>query len=201
MPSFYPDGEYDIAGFAVGVVDRERLIDGSRIIHGDKIIGLASTGLHSNGYSLARKVFFEHLGMKVDSKINEFGCTVGEELLKPTRIYVKTVLELMKDFDIKGIAHITGGGITENLPRVLSEGCQAKIKRGSWDLLPVFKYIQKNGNIDDDEMHRDFNMGIGMILVVPDKEVDKIMAKTVGLGEKVYLIGEITEGENRVVYV
>jgi len=201
MPSFYPEGEYDIAGFAVGVVDREKLIDGSRIIHGDKIIGLASTGLHSNGYSLARKVFFEHLKLKIDSNVNEFGCTVGEELLKPTRIYVKTILELMKDFDIKGIAHITGGGITENLPRVLSEGCQAKIKLESWDLLPVFKYIQKNGNIDDDEMRRDFNMGIGMILVVPDKEVDKIKAKAEGLGEKVYLIGEITEGENRVVYV
>ncbi len=201
MPSFYPKGEYDIAGFAVGVVDRERLIDGSRITQGDKIIGLASTGLHSNGYSLARKVFFEHLQLKIDSKVNEFGCTVGEELLKPTRIYVKTVLELMKGFDIKGIAHITGGGITENLPRVLSEGCQAKIKRESWDVLPVFKYIQKNGNIDDDEMHRDFNMGIGMILVVPDKEVDKIKAKAERLGEKVYLIGEITEGENRVVYV
>jgi len=201
MPSFYPKGEYDIAGFAVGVVDRERLIDGSRITQGDKIIGLASTGLHSNGYSLARKVFFEHLGLKIDSNVNEFCCTVGEELLKPTRIYVKTVLELMKGFDIKGIAHITGGGITENLPRVLSEGCQAKIKRESWDVLPVFKYIQKNGNIDDDEMHRDFNMGIGMILVVPDKEVDKIKAKAERLGEKVYLIGEITEGENRVVYV
>ena len=133
--------------------------------------------------------------------INEFGCTVGEELLKPTRIYVKAVLELMKDIDIKGIAHITGGGITENLPRVLSEGCQAKIKRESWDVLPVFKYIQKNGNIDDDEMRRDFNMGIGMILVAPNKEVDKIKAKAERLGEKVYLIGEITEGENRVVYV
>ncbi|MBI5043004.1 MAG: phosphoribosylformylglycinamidine cyclo-ligase [Nitrospirae bacterium] len=201
MPSFYPEGEYDIAGFAVGVVDRERLIDGSRIIHGDKIIGLASTGLHSNGYSLARKVFFEHLKLKVDSFIDEFGCTVGEELLKPTRIYVKTILELMKVFDLKGIAHITGGGITENLPRVLSEGCQANIKRGSWNVLPVFKYLQKNGNIDDDEMYRDFNMGIGMILVVPDKEFDKVMANAERLGEKVYLIGEIAEGENRVIYV
>lgn len=201
MPSFYAEGEYDIAGFAVGVVDRERLIDGSRIIHGDKIIGLASTGLHSNGYSLARKVFFEHLKLKVDSFIDEFGCTVGEEILKPTRIYVKTILELMKVFDLKGIAHITGGGITENLPRVLSEGCQANIKRGSWNVLPVFKYLQKNGNIDDDEMYRDFNMGIGMILVVPDKEFDKVMANAERLGEKVYLIGEIAEGENRVIYV
>ena len=129
MPSFYSEGEYDIAGFAVGVVDREKLIDGSQIKAGDKIIGLASTGLHSNGYSLARKVFFDHLRLKVDSFIDEFDCTVGEELLKPTRIYVKTVLGLMKDFEIKGIAHITGGGITENLPRVLPEGYQAIIKK------------------------------------------------------------------------
>jgi phosphoribosylformylglycinamidine cyclo-ligase len=133
--------------------------------------------------------------------INEFGCTVGEELLKPTRIYVKTILELMKNFDIKGIAHITGGGITENLPRVLPEGCQANIKKESWDVLSVFEYIQKNGSIDDDEMYRDFNMGIGMILVAPDKDVDKITAKAERLGEKVYLIGEIAEGENRVAYV
>lgn len=200
MPSFYSEGEYDIAGFAVGVVDREKLIDGSQIKAGDKIIGLASTGLHSNGYSLARKVFFDHLRLRVDSFIDEFGCTVGEELLRPTRIYVKTILGLMKNFEIKGIAHITGGGITENLPRVLPEGYQAIIKRESWDALPVFKYIQKNGNIDIDEMYRDFNMGIGMILVAPDAEIEKIKTKAEELGERAYVIGEIKKGESRVVY-
>lgn len=200
MPSFYPEGEYDIAGFAVGVVDREKLIDGTQIKTGDKIIGLASTGLHSNGYSLARKVFFDHLNLKVDSFIDEFDCKVGEELLKPTRIYVKTILGLMKNSEIKGIAHITGGGITENLPRVLPDGTAAEIKRGNWEIHPVFNYLQKNGNIDIDEMYRDFNMGIGMILVVSDKDVDKIKKKAEGLGEKVYIIGQIKAGEKRVVY-
>jgi phosphoribosylformylglycinamidine cyclo-ligase len=200
MPSFYSEGEYDIAGFAVGVVDREKLIDGSQIKAGDKIIGLASTGLHSNGYSLARKVFFDHLNLKVDSFIDEFDCKVGEELLKPTRIYVKTILGLMKNSEIKGIAHITGGGITENLPRVLPDGTAAEIKRGNWEIHPVFNYLQKNGNIDIDEMYRDFNMGIGMILVVSDKDVDKIKKKAEGLGEKVYIIGQIKAGEKRVVY-
>jgi len=191
MPSFYEDGEYDFAGFVVGVVDMEKVIDGSSITFGDKIIGIGSSGIHSNGFSLVRKVFFDHLKMKPEEYVDELGCTVGEELIKPTKIYVKTVLNIMRDFKINGIAHITGGGLLDNIVRVLPEGCRANINMGSWDILPIFEYMKNKSNVDDEDMLRTFNNGIGMVLVVPAEDADDIMIRLNGLNEKAYIIGEI----------
>jgi phosphoribosylformylglycinamidine cyclo-ligase len=191
MPSFYEDGEYDVAGFVVGVVDMEKVIDGSSITVGDKIIGIGSSGIHSNGFSLVRKVFFDSLKMKPDDYVDELGCTVGEELIKPTKIYVKTVLNIMRDFQINGIAHITGGGLLDNIVRVLPKGCRANINMGSWDILPIFDFLKNKGNVDNEDMLRTFNNGIGMVLVVPAKDADEIMIRLNGLNEKAYIIGEI----------
>jgi len=191
MPSFYEDGEYDAAGFVVGVVDKGKVIDGSSITYGDKIIGIGSSGIHSNGFSLVRKIFFDHLKMKPEDYIEELGCTVGEELIKPTKIYVKTVLNIMRDFQINGIAHITGGGLLDNIVRVLPKGCSANIHMGSWDVLPIFEYMKNKGNVDDEEMLRTFNNGIGMVLVVPAADAEEIMLRLKGLNEKAYIIGEI----------
>jgi len=191
MPSFYEDGEYDAAGFVVGVVDKEKVIDGSSITYGDKIIGIGSSGIHSNGFSLVRKIFFDHLKMKPEDYIDELGCTVGEELIKPTKIYVRTVLNIMRDFQINGIAHITGGGLLDNIVRVLPKGCSANIHMGSWDVLPIFEYMKNKGNVDDEEMLRTFNNGIGMVLVVPAADAEEIMLRLKGLNEKAYIIGEI----------
>ena len=193
MPGFYADGEYDMAGFTVGVVERDNLIDGSSITVGDRLIGLASTGLHSNGYSLARKVIFERMGLKIDSILPETGRTVADELLTPTRIYVKSVLNLLRDFKIHGIAHITGGGLLENIPRVLPNGCKAVLQRGSWTTLPIFDILQKAGNIEETEMLRTLNCGIGMVLAVPEKETDDILLRLSGLSEKAFVIGEIAK--------
>ncbi len=200
MPGFYADGEYDLAGFAVGIVDRTKMIDGSRIRPGDVLVGLASSGLHSNGYSLARKVFFDAAGLKIDSHVPELGKTVADELLTPTRIYVKNVLALMDEFDIKGLAHITGGGITENLPRVFPDGCRARIRKGSWDIPPVFDFIREKGRVDEAEMFRDFNMGIGMIAVIGADEAESFAKKAAALGEKTYVMGRIIAGEKGVEY-
>jgi phosphoribosylformylglycinamidine cyclo-ligase len=201
MPSFYAEGEYDLAGFAVGVVEKKGLIDGSGIRPGDQLIGLASSGLHSNGYSLVRKVLFEKAGYGVADILSELGGpTLGEALLTPTRIYAKTVLALLKECDIRGMAHITGGGITENTPRMLPKGTQALIRRKSWDVPPVFKLIQKKAGVDDTEMYRSFNMGIGMILAVPRKDVERAFKKAVKLGEKAFLVGEVIKGRPGVRY-
>ena len=159
MPGFYAEGEYDLAGFAVGIVEKSKIIDGSKIKPGDMLVGLASSGLHSNGYSLARKVFFEAAGLKIDSHVPELEKTVADELLTPTRIYVKNVLALLGEFGVKGLAHITGGGITENLPRVFPENCRARVRRGSWEILPVFKFIREKGRIDEAEMLPRFQYG------------------------------------------
>lgn len=201
MPGFYAEGEYDLAGFAVGIAEKSKIIDGSKIKPGDKLVGLASSGLHSNGYSLARKVFFDAAGLKIDSHVPELNKTVADELLTPTRIYVKNVLALINDFDIKGLAHITGGGITENLPRVFPEGCRARVQRGSWEILPVFKFIREKGRIDEAEMLRDFNMGIGLVAVIGREEAEAFANTAAGLGEKAYIIGEITAGEKGVEYI
>jgi len=201
MPSFYGEDEYDLAGFAVGVVEKKKIIDGSKIKPGDQLIGLASSGLHSNGFSLVRKVLLEKSGYGVDDTLTELGqTTLGESLLTPTRIYVKTVLALMKDFDIHGMAHITGGGITENTPRMLPKGTQALIRKGTWDIHPIFKLIRKKAGVDDAEMYRDFNMGIGMIIAVPKKQAEAVMKKAAKLGEKAFLIGEIVKGKQVVKY-
>jgi phosphoribosylformylglycinamidine cyclo-ligase len=201
MPSFYGENEYDLAGFAVGVVEKKNIISGSRIKPGDRLIGLASSGLHSNGYSLVRKVLFDKAGYGVDDTLTELGGPkLGEVLLTPTRIYARTVMALLKEFDIRGMAHITGGGITENTPRILPKGVQALIRKKTWDVPPIFKLIQKKAGVDDTEMFRAFNMGIGMVLVVPKNQSDKIIKKAAKLNEKAFLIGEIVKGKPGVKY-
>ncbi|MCC6543048.1 MAG: phosphoribosylformylglycinamidine cyclo-ligase [Nitrospirae bacterium] len=200
MPAMYQDSEYDLAGFSVGVVERDRIIDGSRVRPGDKIIGLASSGLHSNGYSLARKVVFDKMGFKVTDTMDILSKTIGEELLTPTRIYVKTVLHIINNFDVKGVAHITGGGLTENIPRVLPEGAEAVLYPGRWNAQAIFYLIEKWGNIERDEMYRDFNMGIGMVMILPDEQVEDSLKELERCGEEPYIIGEITEGSRKVVY-
>jgi len=195
MPGMYSGGEYDLAGFSVGVVDNEKIIDGSSITSGDQIIGIASTGLHSNGFSLARKICIEILKIDLDTQPNDLNQSLGEELLTPTRIYVKSILNLIKTFEIKGIAHITGGGLLENIPRILPRHCKAIINRNSWEKPPIFDLLKKGGNIPDDEMYRTFNYGIGMVLVVAKEEVDDIIGLLSGLGDQAYLIGEIAQAE------
>ena len=194
MPGFYEVGEYDIAGFAVGVVEKDEIIDGRNIKSGDVVIGLASSGVHSNGYSLVRKLFFDVMGWDKDRYVEEFGKTLGEELITPTKLYVKPVLELKKEVEIKGIVHITGGGFTENVPRVLPDNVDVIIDKNSYPVLPVFKMMQKLGNIEDEEMYRTFNMGIGMMMVVNAADAEKAVAKLNSIGEKAYIIGKVVEG-------
>jgi phosphoribosylformylglycinamidine cyclo-ligase len=193
MPGFYPPNEYDLAGFVVGLVDADEIIDGSDIAIGHQLIGLASTGLHSNGYSLVRRIFFDGLRMSLDDYVEDFGRTVGEELLEPTRIYVDTVNPLIRNFHISGISHITGGGITENLPRVLPAHCQAIIRRSSWTPQPIFEFIRKAGEISQEEMMRTFNNGIGMIIIVAEQDVQDVMNQIEAMGEKAFQIGRIKE--------
>ena len=195
MPGFYKAGEYDLAGFTVGIVEDSQLIDGSGVTVGDKLIGIASSGLHSNGYSLVRKVLLDKYKMDLEKRVEEIGEVLGEELLRPTRIYVKTILNLTRDFNISGIAHITGGGITGNLPRVIPKGCKAIVRKGSWDIPPIFSLLKEKGKIPDEEMLRTFNNGIGMILSVRSKEVEDILARLQTLGEKAYMIGEVEKTE------
>lgn len=195
MPGFYSEGEYDLAGFAVGVVERDNIIDGSSITVANKLIGITSNGLHSNGYSLARKVLFDIMGLEINSRLPGLETTVAEELLTPTRIYVKTVLNLLRDFRINGIAHITGGGLLENVPRILPNGCKAIIAKDSWETPPIFPLLQKGGGIEDMEMFRTFNCGIGMVLVVPDKEAEEILIRLSGLNEQAFVIGEVAKCE------
>lgn len=197
MPGFYADGEYDIAGFTVGVVEKEKIIDGSSICTGDLLIGIASSGLHSNGYSLARRIIFDKMQLSINDQIDELGCTVADALLTPTRIYVKTVLNLLANYTIKGIAHITGGGLLENIPRVLSFGCKAQLKSDAWEKPAVFHLLQTAGNVETNEMHRTFNMGLGMVLVVAPEEADAIITQLHGLGEKAWLVGEIKDNNNQ----
>lgn len=205
MPSFYPEGEYDLAGFAVGVVERGKIIDGSAIRPGDRLVGIASSGLHSNGYSLARKVVFERMKWKPNKRVGGISRTIGEELLVPTKIYVKPLLDLLRHFRIHGMAHITGGGITDNLPRVIPPGCKAVIRLGSWPVPPIFRVLQDAGQVADQEMLRTFNNGIGMILAVAAKEADGVIARLKRWKEKAYSIGEIVEklypGENPISYL
>lgn len=204
MPGCYPSGEYDLAGFVVGIVDRKKIIDGSQVQPGDQIIGLSSNGLHSNGYSLVRQIFFEHLRIDPKEMIPELGSTLGEELLKPTRIYAQSILSLIKTFPLHGIAHITGGGITDNLPRILPAPCQARIIKNSWAIPPIFPLLQRWGEISEKEMHHVFNNGLGLILIVPKNQAREILAGLEGLGEKSFLIGEIvprTKPENPIEWV
>jgi len=191
MPGLYQPGDYDLAGFVVGIGDRNALIDGSDIRVGNKIIGLASSGIHSNGYSLVRKVFFDDLGKKVDDFIEAFGCTVGEELIRPTRIYVDSLVNILRRHKINGLVHITGGGFIDNIPRILPAGCMAHIYKDSWPVLPVFSYLQAEGDISALEMYRTFNMGIGMMAIVAENNVEDLLHQFRAHGEDPYLIGEI----------
>lgn len=199
MPGMYQNGEYDIAGFTVGVVDRKKAIDGSTIAPGDAVIGLASSGVHSNGFSLVRRLLLEQKGYALTDKPAELGGkTLGEVLLEPTRIYVKQVLQLLESIQVKGMAHITGGGFIENIPRVLPEGVNVDIARGSWPVLPIFGLMQQAGGISDRDMYTTFNMGVGMVLIVPAAQADEALAIAQQAGEQAYRIGMVTEG-NRVI--
>ncbi len=193
LPSFYHKGEYDLAGFAVGVVERAAILTGEAIQPGDAVIGLASSGLHSNGFSLARRVLFEHAAVSLDSSLEGMDKTVGEVLLAPTRIYVKTVLQLIEEFSIHGLAHITGGGITGNVPRVLPKGCRADINKTAWTIPPIFTHIQQTGQVEEEEMYRVFNMGIGFVLIVPAEEEQAVIARAIELGEHAIGIGTISD--------
>ena len=193
MPGFYETHEYDLAGFAVGVVDNSKIIDGTEIRVGHKLIGIASSGIHSNGYSLVRKICFEVLKLKIDEFIPELGKTIGEELLTPTRIYAATINGLLKDLPIHGIAHITGGGIPDNLVRVVPQACSILIRDESWDVPPIFSFLQQAGNISEKEMARTFNMGLGMIVVVPDNAVLDVLQRIEAMNDRAFAIGEIRD--------
>ncbi len=200
MPGFYSDGEYDLAGFIVGVVNRDRIVTGKEVEAGDVLVGLASTGLHTNGYSLARKLLFEIAGYTPDTYVNEIKGKVGTDLMRPHRSYWPIVRRMVEADAVSAMAHITGGGITENLPRVLPKGCGAIVEINSWPVLPIFEHLQKIGNVPQDEMLRTFNMGIGMILVVPAKKFKKVQTILERCGEKGFTIGRVVKGEKRVTY-
>jgi len=201
MPGMYSDGEYDIAGFTVGIVDRPKAIDGSTIQAGDAVIGLASSGIHSNGFSLVRRLLLEQQGYALTDKPEELeGRTLGDVLIEPTRIYVKQILKLLESVKIKGMAHITGGGFIENIPRVLPEGVNVDINRGSWPVLPIFGLMQRVGSITDRDMFTTFNMGVGMVLVVPAEQAEQALAIAKEQGEQAYRIGTVTEGSKIVTF-
>lgn len=203
MPGIYQPGEYDLAGFVVGVVERDHLVDGSDIAVGHRLIGVASSGLHSNGFSLVRKVLLEQCGYSIWEEFPSLDLPLGEELLKPTRIYVETVHNLMRDFTLTGICHITGGGLPGNLPRILPRTCQAQVELNRWPIPPIFRLLQEKGNIPPQEMLRTFNLGIGLVLVVPPEQEAEVLLRLQGLNEKAYLIGAVgprKTGEPAVVF-
>lgn len=203
MPGFYQTGEYDVAGFSVGIVEKEALLDGSAVKEGDLIMGLPSTGLHSNGYSLARKIAFDRAGKTAEDHIDALGEKLGEALLRPTRIYVKDVLPILKDQPgvIHAMAHITGGGLVENVPRVLPEGLSAEIKVDAWPRLPIFDWLAAEGQVPEDDMWRTFNMGIGLAVVVAAEEAAQVKADFDGRGVRYYEIGRVIAGDQSVVFV
>ena len=198
MNGFYPQGEYDIAGFAVGVVEKSRLITSAKVKAGDVILGLPSSGVHSNGYSLVRRIVFDHKGFKGDEYMEELGRTIGEELLTPTRLYPRACLPLIEKFDIHGMVHITGGGFYENIPRALPEELAVEIDTGKWEMPAIFRLLQQWGNVAWPEMYRTFNMGIGMILIVPAAEADAVKAHLQQADEVVYEIGRVVKGNHDV---
>jgi len=201
MPGFYADGEYDVAGFIVGVVGRNRLIDGRAIRPGDALIGLPSSGLHTNGYSLARKIAFDIAGLGVDSHVPELGAPIGNVLLEPHRSYLPVIRPLLSSGLIKGMAHITGGGITDNLPRIFPDGTGAVIDRSAWQVPPIFQWLQRTGHVPDDDMLRAFNMGIGLIIACEDTDVDRVLAGLLEAGEPAAVrIGRVVPGSATVEY-
>jgi phosphoribosylformylglycinamidine cyclo-ligase len=201
MGGFYAPGEYDLAGFAVGVAERSALVTGQRVAVGDRVLGLASSGLHSNGYTLAREAIFGRMGLKLGDPIPGTGRSVVDELLEPTRIYVKPVLGVLREVTVKAMAHITGGGITENLPRVLPPGRRARIDSAAWTVPPVFRAIQRAAAVDDAEMRRTFNLGVGFVLIVAPADVAAVVERLQTAGERCFEIGEVVAGEPGVDYV
>ncbi len=193
MPGFYPDNEYDLAGFSVGIVDNPKIVDGSEIQVGDQIVGIASSGLHSNGYSLVRKICFDHLKLDVDTHVPELGQSLGETLLTPTRIYSETVQNLIRGLPIRGMAHITGGGIFNNTLRIIPQACGIVLNRDSWEIAPIFKFLREAGQVEENEMMRVFNNGIGLVAVVPDAAVQDVLARLAAMKERAFVIGEIIE--------
>jgi phosphoribosylformylglycinamidine cyclo-ligase len=200
MPGFYPHGEYDLAGFIVGVVEREKIITGKSVEIGDIVLGLPSNGLHTNGYALARKLLFEVGHYSAETYVNEIKNKVGNELMRTHKSYWPVVKKLMDGECVSALAHITGGGLSENLPRVLPRGTAAIIELGSWPVLPIFEHLQTLGNVPQDEMLRTFNMGLGMLLVVPSKKFKKAQTVLERVGEKAYTVGRIVKGERKVLY-
>lgn len=203
MPGFYKDNEYDLAGFAVGIVDNSKIIDGTEIRVGHKLIGLASSGLHSNGYALVRKICFDMLNLKLDDRIPELGKTVGEELLTPTRIYAEPIRSIIKDMPIHGLAHITGGGMVDNILRIIPKACNIMIRKDSWDVPPIFSFLQESGNISEHEMMRTFNNGIGMVMIVPDHTSQDILQRLAAMNETAFLMGEVLDcrdPSNRIIW-
>src|SRR5277367_4556987 len=198
MPGIYKPGEYDLAGFAVGLAERSQIPDPAKLRAGDAIVGLASSGLHSNGFSLARKVLIERARLKLSERLPELGCTLGDELLRPTRIYVKNVLELFDRFAIKGLANITGGGVIENLPRVMPKNLHATIRRGSWTVPQIFNLIARLGKIEQAEMDRTFNNGLGMVAIVAPGEADTIVKYLRARKQRAFIIGEVIRGARGV---
>ena len=199
MAGFYAEGEYDIAGFAVGAVEKSKIITSEKVKAGDVVLGLPSSGVHSNGYSLVRKIVFDVKGFKGDEYIDELGKTIGEELLTPTRLYPKSCLPLIEKFDIHGMVHVTGGGYYENIPRALPENMGAEIDATSWPVPPIFNLLKEWGNVDWHEMYRTFNMGIGMIIIASADEAEKIKADLQARNEAVYEIGKVTQGSHEVI--
>ncbi len=199
MPGFYSDGEYDLAGFSVGVVDKKNIIDGSDINEGDYLVGLPSSGVHSNGFSLVRKIVFEKANMKVDDYLDELGMTIGEELLKPTRIYTDPVYDLVKSFNIKGLCHITGGGFYENIPRMLPKGLEIHINTRDINTPTIFKLLQEWGNVNIDEMYSTFNMGIGMVMAVDKEELENVKDYLKEKQEDYVILGKVQRGDKGVV--
>ncbi|MCV4234400.1 phosphoribosylformylglycinamidine cyclo-ligase [Virgibacillus sp. LDC1] len=200
MPGMYSEGEYDIAGFTVGIVDKSKMINGSNIAAGDTVIGLASSGVHSNGFSLVRKLLLEDAGYSLQQELPELGGRLGDVLLAPTKIYVKPLLGLLKEIEVKGMAHITGGGFIENIPRMLPDGVNVDIEYGAWPILPIFKLMQEKGSISNKDMFTTFNMGIGMVLVVKEQDADGALQYLRSAGEEAYVIGRVTEGERIVTF-
>lgn len=193
MPGFYKENEYDLAGFSVGIVDNSKIVDGSEVHVGNKVIGIASSGLHSNGYSLARKICFDILKLKIDNYVPDLGRTLGEELLAPTKIYSEAIYRISKGLPIRGLAHITGGGIEDNILRIIPKGCNIVMHKESWDVPSVFPFLKKAGNISGKEMMRTFNNGIGMIAIVPENSAQEMLDRLSAMKEKGFIIGEIIE--------
>ncbi|MFB5762903.1 phosphoribosylformylglycinamidine cyclo-ligase [Paenibacillus medicaginis] len=200
MPGMYSEGEYDIAGFTVGIVDKSKVINGSTIAAGDAVIGLASSGVHSNGFSLVRKLLLEQSGYNLQDEVEGLNGKLGDVLLEPTKIYVKPVLTLLEKVTVKGMAHITGGGFIENIPRMLPDNVNVDIEYGSWPILPIFKLLQDKGAISNRDMFTTFNMGIGMVMVVKQEDAESALAILREQGEEAYVIGRVTEGSSKVTF-